>query len=110
MKADYFGDGRTTIYVEFSDFTAEFRRWWLVVQTGEVDVCMKDPGHDVDLSITTDIRTLTSVWMGDTALGQVLRDHRIRLSGSGGLKRDIATWLGRNYFADVPPAKASQIK
>ncbi|MBY6069523.1 helix-turn-helix transcriptional regulator [Leisingera aquaemixtae] len=107
MNVDYFGDGRTTIYVEFSDFTAKSRRWWLVVESGEVDVCMKDPGHDIDMSITTDIRTLTGVWMGDTALGQALRDYRIRLSGSGRLKRDIATWLGRNYFADIPPAKGA---
>jgi len=43
--------------------------------------------------------------MGDIGLGQALRDHRIRLSGKTKLKQDISTWLGRNYFADVNPAK-----
>ena len=28
----------------------------------------------------------------------------IRLSGPAQLKRDISTWLGANYFADVKPA------
>jgi hypothetical protein len=105
MNAEYFEAGRTTIHVEFSDYIAKFRRWWLVVQDGEVDACMKDPGHDVDLKIMTDLRTLTGVWMGDIGLGQALRDRRIRLDGLTWLKRDIATWLGRNYFADIPPAK-----
>jgi len=104
MNAGYFGDRLTTLHFEFSDYTAKHRRWWLVVRDGEVDVCMKDPGHDVDLKVVTDVRTLTGVWMGDIGLGQALRDGRIRLAGPTPLKRDIATWLGRNYFADIGPA------
>jgi len=105
MKAGYFPSGRTVLHFEFSDFDAKFRRWWLVVQNGEVDVCMKDPGHAVDLKIVSDVRTLTGVWMGDVGLGQALRDRRIRLTGDERLRRDISTWLGANYFADIPPAR-----
>lgn len=105
INAEYFGTGRTTLYVEFGDFDAKSRRWWLVIQDGEVDVCMKDPGHEIDLTMSTDVRTLAGVWMGDIGLGQALRDGRIRLIGPARLKRDIATWLGRNYFADIPPAR-----
>jgi hypothetical protein len=43
--------------------------------------------------------------MGDIGLGQALRDGRIRLSGTTALKRDISTWLGKNYFADIKPAR-----
>jgi len=81
--------------LEFSDYAAKFRRWWLVIRDGEVDVCIKDPGHEIDLEIVTDVRTLTGVWMGDIGLGQALRDRRIRLSGPTRLKRDISTWLGK---------------
>lgn len=104
MNVTAFQEGRTTIYVEFSDFTTRHRRWWLVAEGGEVDVCMKDPGHDIDLEVMTDVRTLTGVWMGDIALGQALRDQRVRLTGRRELRRDIATWLGKNYYADVAPA------
>jgi DNA-binding HxlR family transcriptional regulator len=105
MNAEYFETGRTTLHFEFSDFKAKLRRWWLVIDDGDVDVCMKDPGHEVDLKVTTDVRTLTGVWMGDIALGQALRDQRIRLAGPTQLKRDISTWLGKNYFADVKSAR-----
>ena len=104
MNADYFGRERSSIYFEFSDYQAKFRRWWLVINDGEVDVCMKDPGYDVDLEVRTDVRTLTGVWMGDISLSQALRDHRIRLTGSTQLKRDISTWLGKNYFSDIKQA------
>ena len=101
MNADYFGDQRAVLYFEFSDYTAKSRRWWLVVEEGEVDVCMKDPGHEVDLQVVTTVRTLTAVWMGDVGLGQAIRSQQIKLSGPAKLKRDISTWLGTNYFAGV---------
>ena len=105
MNVDYFDDARYVLHFAFSDFDARHRRWWLVIEAGEVDVCMKDPGHPVDLTVTTDVRSLTAVWMGDIGLGQALRDHRVRLDGPTPLKRDIARWLGRNYFADIAPAR-----
>ena len=105
MNAGYFGDRLTTLYFEFSDYAASFRRWWIVIREGEVDVCMKDPGHEIDLEILTDVGTLTGVWMGDISLGQTLRDKRIRTSGRTELKKDISTWLGRNYFANIEPAR-----
>ncbi len=104
MNAGYFGKTRTVLMFEFSDYAAKFKRWWLVIEDGEVDVCMKDPGHEVDLQVLSDVRTLTAVWMGDIALGQAIRSKLIKLSGPAKLKRDISTWLGNNYFADVKPA------
>ncbi len=105
MNAEYFGSGRSVLHFEFCDFNAKHRRWWFVIQDGDVDACMKDPGHSIDLKIVTDVRTLTGVWMGDLGLGQALRDRRIRLTGDDWFKRDISTWLGSNYFADIPPAR-----
>jgi len=105
MNAEYFGAERTVLLFEFSDYTSHFRRWWLVVGKGEVDVCMKDPGHDVDLQILTDVATLTGVWMGDIGLGQALREKRIRMTGPERLKRDISVWLGTNYFANIEAAR-----
>ncbi len=105
MNGDYFGKGRTNLYFEFSDYRSKFRRWWLVINDGDVDVCMKDPGYDTDLELRTDVRTLTGVWMGDIALGQALRNARIRLTGPARLKKDISTWLGRNYFSDIKSAR-----
>jgi hypothetical protein len=48
------------IYVEFTDLK-KMRCWWLVVQNGEVDLCVKDPGYEVDVYLFTDLLTLTQV-------------------------------------------------
>jgi DNA-binding HxlR family transcriptional regulator len=43
--------------------------WWLIVEPGgEVDLCLVDPGFDVDLYVTTDLRTMTAIWMGLTTV------------------------------------------
>ena len=65
---------------------------------------MMDPGHDTDLKVATDVRMLTGVWVGGIGMGQTLRDGRVRPTGPTRSKRDTATWLGGNDFADIRPA------
>ena len=105
MNAGYFGGGRAVLLFEFTDGAVKHRRWWLVIDGGDVDVCMKDPGHEIDLHIVTDVKTLTGVWMGDLTLNQAIRKKLLMASGSAALKRDMSAWLGRNHFADVKPAR-----
>ena len=56
---------RTTVLVIFKDLAETRRNWWLVVDPDrEVDLCSVDPGFDVDLYLSTDLRTMTEIWMG----------------------------------------------
>lgn len=105
IDTDYFTQERTTINIKFSDLMSKMHLWWLVIRDGDVDVCLKDPGYEVDLSITTDLHTLTAVWMGDMTIMKAIRERQIELSGSSYLKKNITGWLGTNYYADVKPAK-----
>ncbi len=101
----FFTSPRTVIRIEFTDYTSKFRFWWLVITPGNVDVCYQDPGYDIDLEISTDLGTLTAAWMGDTTIMKAIREKRVDLSGSPFLKKNIAVWLGANYYADVKPAR-----
>lgn len=103
MKADYFDAERTVLVFDFHDYTSKFRRWWLVVENGEVDVCMKDPGHEVDLHVTTDVETLTRIWLGNLSYSKAIGNKLLLMSGSSSFKKDIRHWLGTNYFASVKP-------
>lgn len=106
IDVDYFPKkDRTVITFEFTEYTNQLRFWWLVITRGEVDVCMKDPGYNVDLAIATDLQTLTMIWMGDISLMKALREKRFAITGNTTLKKDIPVWLGTNYFADVKPAR-----
>jgi len=101
----FFKAPRTVIRIEFTDYTSKFRFWWLVITRSNVDVCYQDPGYELDLEISTDLRTLTAAWMGDTTIMKAIREKSIVVSGSGYLKKNIAVWLGTNYYADVKRAR-----
>lgn len=104
MNADYFGSKRAVLLFEFTDYVSHKRRWWLVVENGEVDVCLKDPGHDIELTVVTDVKTLTGIWLGHLSIASAIRRKLLTLSGPAKLKRDIPIWLGTNFFAAVKPA------
>jgi DNA-binding HxlR family transcriptional regulator len=75
------------------------QRWWLVVDRNDADLCLTDPGFDVDLFIVTDLRTMTAIWMGLTTVRSELEAGRLELTGDAALKRSIQTWLGLSPFA-----------
>jgi len=105
LNVDFFKGDRNVINLEFTDYTSKMRNWWLVIKDGDVDVCLKDPGYDVDLTITSDLKTMTAVWMGDTTIMKAMREKAVLINGSSYLKKNIPVWLGTNYYADVKPAK-----
>jgi len=49
---------------EFPDVEIRLRRFWFVIDDRQVDVCLKNPGQDVDLTLTTSIRTMAMVYPG----------------------------------------------
>lgn len=70
------------------------RWWWLVADAGEVDLCLTDPGRDVDLTVWADLRSLVLVWIGRRALGDALADGTMVLDGDAELAAGFADWIG----------------
>ncbi|WP_116131720.1 helix-turn-helix domain-containing protein [Tropicimonas sp. IMCC34043] len=91
-------DHRTVVKFDYPELAVAKRSWWLVVDpTAEVDLCSADPGYEVDLWVTTDLRTMTAIWMGLTQVKDV-RD-KIRLDGDPLIARTMQTWLGLSPFS-----------
>lgn len=104
-----FSKKRTVLYFQFSDYGMDLRSWWLVVNGKELDVCLKDPGHEVDLFLYSDLKTMTQIWMGDTKVNQALKTGSLELTGNSILRKSISKWLGRNIVADVKPAARKKV-
>ena len=106
-----FGPGRTVLGFEYTDRPRLKKgdwwtdQWWLVMADGESDLCLRDPGFDVDLYVVTDLRTMTRVWMGDIPVREALRSGAIKLHGSRPLSDSFEQWLPLSYHARVerPP-------
>jgi DNA-binding HxlR family transcriptional regulator len=91
---------RAVIEFLYPEQPQKHRHYWLVLSPGaEIDLCAVDPGFDVDLYVTTDLRTMTSIWMGLTNLRDALADNSLMLTGDRQLAADIGKWLRLSPFA-----------
>lgn len=94
---------RTVVQFIFPELPKPARYYWLIVSpTRGVDLCMIDPGHDVDLHVTADLRALTSAWMGMSRLVDEVAAGRITLTGDRHLESTIAKWLRPSVYATPP--------
>lgn len=76
------------------------RSWWLIVDPAEgVDLCGIDPGFDVDLYVSVDLRTMTAIWMGLDTVRTAVATKRMMLTGNRQLATAMQTWLGLSPFA-----------
>jgi hypothetical protein len=53
----------------------------------------------VSLYVTTDLRSMTRVWMGDLDLAAAIDNGRIKLDGPRELCKRFARWLKLSSFA-----------
>jgi hypothetical protein len=95
---------RVTVRVIFRD--APKARYWLLVQEPEPEVCLKPPGFDEDLVVTSDTESLANWFMGRTSLGQALHARTITIEGPRHLVREFGTWGGQSPFASIAPVAA----
>lgn len=106
-----FGPGRTVMKFEYTDRPRLKKdnwwvdEWWLVMTKGESDLCVQDPGLDIDLFIVTDLRTMTEVWLGYTPLREALSAGAIDLDGSRLLAETFERWwpLSSHVQFRAPP-------
>jgi DNA-binding HxlR family transcriptional regulator len=91
-----FGERRVVIQLTFPSVPARRRYYWVVVEANGVDLCLTDPGFEVDVAVDADLRTLTRVWMGDARFVDALAEGRITLKGPRELTRRIPDWFGQH--------------
>ncbi len=100
------GTAPVTIQFVFPSRPARRRYYWLVDDTTEVDLCLADPGRDVDMTVEADLAALTRVWMGDARISDALADGRIILRGPSRLTRRFPGWFGQHpIFGPIPPGR-----
>ena len=93
---------RSVIQFLYPELSPAQRSWWLMVAPNiGVDLCSVDPGFDVDLYVSTDLRTMTAIWMGLDNVRAAQGAERMMLTGDRQLATDMQTWLGLSPFAKV---------
>lgn len=92
--------GRNVIQFIYPELTGARQCWWLIVDpNGGADLCSIDPGFDVDLYVSVDLRTMTAIWMGLETVRAAVASGRMLLTGDRHIASAMQTWLGLSPFA-----------
>jgi DNA-binding HxlR family transcriptional regulator len=99
LKRDALPCDRAVLLFELPDAPIALRRFWLTIDGGEVDLCLRNPGREVDLTLVAGIRTLVAVYLGEVDPADAVRSGAILLRGARTLQRTFPAWCARSPFA-----------
>ncbi len=94
---------------DFKGVPAACRRsstFWLLLERPEADLCISDPGFEVDLFVDADLAAFARVWLGEVPIREAMRNGTIRLSGAAEAVRGLPSWLLLSTLAAVPRPSA----
>lgn len=99
--------GRTVLKFHYTDLQ-KFTDWWIKISEGKAEICLEDPGDEVDVYFTATLRTMTEVWMGDLPLKKAQADGRLKIVGSSTLLRNLSAWFPLYLYADIRPKRPNE--
>lgn len=104
LNTEELPDGETVLYVRFPEL-ASHNEWWLIAGQGNVDLCMEDPGKEVDVYISNRLPTAAAVWMGDVSVRSAIRSKEISITGNAYLLRTVNRWFPKSIYSDIRPER-----
>ena len=100
LRPDPMPARRVVVEFRFPEWKDGEARYWLIIAPGQpVDLCSIDPGGEVDLLVTSDLRAMTSAWMGMSEFADAIRVGSIVLDGDAPLISSFTRWIGRSRLA-----------
>jgi DNA-binding HxlR family transcriptional regulator len=94
-RFDFHAQGAQSFWLEGQ------QSFWLILERPVVDLCVSDPGFEVDLTVNADVTELTRVYLGHISLIQAIREGSVELVGDGELRSGFHDWIGVSPFANA---------
>jgi DNA-binding HxlR family transcriptional regulator len=100
---------RVVVQFIYPELPRDKRHYWLIVSpaTG-TDLCSVDPGFEVDLYVTADLRAMTSAWMGMSRMSDEIESGNVAMTGDCDLVRTLSQWMKLSSFAPVGTASMDE--
>lgn len=77
------------------------RIFWLLLEPTQAELCVEDPGYEVDLHVEAQMAAMAEVWLGERSLQSALQLGHVTMTGPRELQRAFPTWLRLSRFAAV---------
>ena len=84
--------GRVVVAFTFPDERPGNRRYWLLIENGDAEVCYSDPGGEPDLMVEARSLPFVDWHRGCRTWRDVLRSGDVKLTGPTWLRRSFPSW------------------
>jgi DNA-binding HxlR family transcriptional regulator len=101
VKPEAFGARRSVVKLTFTDQPEGVRHWWFINDDGRVELCMEEPGCEVDLYLATTLADMIYLYRGDLSLTGALAQGRLEVHGATWARRALSRWLAPSPLAQV---------
>jgi DNA-binding HxlR family transcriptional regulator len=92
---------RIVVHFNYPDAPTGAGNWWLISDDGEVDLCLKDPGHDVDILIKCSLKAMTQIWICEKTFKESVASGDITIMGDPKLTGRLQDWLRSSPLAKL---------
>lgn len=105
-RPDAFGDRQTLVKLEFTDQPAAKRYWWFLNHSDKCELCLEDPGFEVDLYLISTLCDMIYVIRGDLPLSRALAAGRLEAHGPTRIRRALSKWLNLQPYTMIKSQRA----
>jgi DNA-binding HxlR family transcriptional regulator len=109
VKADAFGTARSVLRLEFTDQPEGKKFWWFVNQGKACEICIEDPGFDVDLYLACSLPDMIYIVRGDLPLARALESGRLEAIGEARTRRALADWLNLQPWTRIESQRTDAV-
>lgn len=90
---------RIVVQFEYPDAPKGKRDWWLVSENSEIDLCLKNPGYDVDIMIKCSLKTMSAIWVCQQSFHDAVKKGDVKVMGDSKLTSKLQDWLRSSPLA-----------
>lgn len=103
VNADAFGKPRSLVRIEFIDQPKDKRLWWFINRNGACELCLEDPGFEVDLYLAATLPDMIYIVRGDLPLTLALSSGRLEAIGTARARKALRAWLNLSPLSKIKP-------
>lgn len=100
LNVDSLPARRVVVQFDFTDQPPKRSQMWVLFSLKQSEVCLTQPGPEVDLVVTCESTALAQWHLGHLEWAHALRAGRIHVAGPRDLARSLPTWNHRSVWAE----------
>jgi DNA-binding HxlR family transcriptional regulator len=89
--------GRVVVALTFPDERPTNRRYWILIDDGDAELCYSDPGGQPDLMVEAASPAFVDWHRGARSWQDVLRSGEVKMTGPAWLRRSFPAWNAHQF-------------